>query len=213
VGTRYCSNNCPYKVRRFNFFDYNRRPLDELYKSPLVSSTDGQWELLRWFKDPDRGSKKQDEWDLLKLARNPDVTVRMRGVMEKCSFCLQRLEQAKIAQKIKAGPSGNVEVPDGAVQTACQQACPADAIVFGNLKDPRSEVSRTKAGDRTYTVLEFLHTLPRVTYLARVRNPNSSMPDYYPQPRSTAELPGHHPTGSAHSATPAGHGGETKGAH
>ncbi len=179
VGTRYCSNNCPYKVRRFNFFDYNRRPLDRLYDSPVVSATDGKWELLRWFEDRDRGSKPSDEWEMIKLIKNPDVTLRMRGVMEKCSFCLQRIEGAKIAQKVKAGASGDVELRDGTIKTACQQACPAEAIVFGNMKDPNSEVSRAKDSDRDYSVLEFLNTRPRTTYLARVRNPNPAMPDPY----------------------------------
>ncbi|MEP6663876.1 MAG: 4Fe-4S dicluster domain-containing protein, partial [Verrucomicrobiota bacterium] len=103
VGTRYCSNNCPYKVRRFNFFDYNKRPLAELYKGPLAR-------------------RPQDELDLIKLLKNPDVTVRMRGVMEKCSFCLQRIEGAKIAQKVKAGASDDVVVPEGTFTTACAQA-------------------------------------------------------------------------------------------
>jgi molybdopterin-containing oxidoreductase family iron-sulfur binding subunit len=218
VGTRYCSNNCPYKVRRFNFFDYNRRPLTELYKSPLVSFTNGEWELKRWFKDRDRGSRPQDEWDLLKLAKNPDVTVRMRGVMEKCTFCLQRIEGAKIAQKIKAGASADVTVPDGTFKTACQQACPADAIVFGNLRDETSRVSRATASPRTYKVLEFLQTKPRVTYQARVRNPNPKMPDYHAQPLTTRQYLeaggtlGHH---NGDSAAVGGHdaAGEMKGAH
>ncbi len=191
VGTRYCSNNCPYKVRRFNFFDYNRRPLNGLYKSPLTSFTNGEWELKRWFFNPDRGSRKEDEWDLLKLAKNPDVTVRMRGVMEKCSMCVQRIEQAKIARKVRAGASGEVEVPDGVIQTACQQACPAEAIVFGNLKDPTTQVSRAHAQTRNYAVLSSFLTKPRVTYLARVRNPNPAMPDYHTQPLSTTEFLSH----------------------
>ncbi|MCB1127080.1 MAG: 4Fe-4S dicluster domain-containing protein, partial [Verrucomicrobiae bacterium] len=201
VGTRYCSNNCPYKVRRFNFFDYNRRPLNRLYQSPLTSSTDGEWEMKRWFKDPDRGSKPQDEWDLLKLAHNPDVTVRMRGVMEKCTFCVQRIEQAKIACKVKARDSGDITVADGDVRTACQQACPAEAIVFGNLKDPHSRVSGARGQDRTYVVLDHLAVKPRVTYQARVRNPNALMPDYRETPLSTQEFLDeggtlHHPHGA-----------------
>jgi len=191
VGTRYCSNNCPYKVRRFNYLDYNRRPLDKLvgpfYTSPLVHATDGEWDLLRWWKNPDTGIRPADEWELLKLVKNPDVTVRMRGVMEKCTFCLQRIEQAKIAQKVKAGATGDVEVPDGVIKTACQQACPADAIVFGNLKDPDSRVSQLKRQARDYAVLEFLETKPRATYLARVRNPNPAMPDYQEKPLSFVE--------------------------
>ena len=181
VGTRYCSNNCPYKVRRFNFFDYNRRPLDRLYESSLDprNTTDGKWEFLRWLEDRDRGSKPSDEWEMIKLIKNPDVTLRMRGVMEKCSFCLQRIEGAKIAQKVKAGASGDVEVHDGTIKTACQQACPAEAIVFGNIADSQSRVSQAKDSDRDYSVLEFLNTKPRTTYLARIRNPNPVMPDPY----------------------------------
>ena len=159
VGTRYCSNNCPYKVRRFNFFDFNKRPLDGLYWGPLAH-------------------RKDDEWDLLKMVKNPQVTVRMRGVMEKCTFCLQRIEQAKIDQKAKAGASGDVVVPTDSFTTACAQACPAGAIVFGNLNDPASRVSKLKGLDRDYSVLELLLTKPRTTYLARVRNPNPKMPDY-----------------------------------
>ncbi len=159
VGTRYCSNNCPYKVRRFNFFDFNKRPLNALYLGPLAH-------------------RPEDEMDLVKMIKNPDVTVRMRGVMEKCTYCIQRIEHAKIAQKVKAGGSPDVIVPDGAIKTACQQACPAGAIVFGNVADPESKVSKLKAQDRNYSVLEFLLTKPRTTYLARVRNPNTAMPDY-----------------------------------
>ena len=180
VGTRYCSNNCPFKVRRFNFFDYHRRPLEDLvgpvYSTPLTSSTDGEWDLIRWLKNPDQGKRPGEEWELLKLVQNPDVTVRMRGVMEKCTYCVQRIEQAKIARKVQAGPSGDIEVPDGTVKTACQQVCPAEAITFGNIKDPQSAVSRQKALDRNYTVLEFLAVKPRTTYLARVRNPNPTLP-------------------------------------
>ena len=193
VGTRYCSNNCPYKVRRFNFFDYNRRPLDHLYKSPLVTETDGQWELLRWLKNPDKGNLPEDQWQLSRLVKNPDVSVRMRGVMEKCSLCLQRIEQAKIAAKVKARDSGHIrlsEKENTVPKTACQQACPAEAIVFGDTSDAGSAVSKAKKQERTYTVLEFLLTKPRCTYLARVRNPNPLMPDYreHPMPRTTEEF-------------------------
>jgi molybdopterin-containing oxidoreductase family iron-sulfur binding subunit len=191
VGTRYCSNNCPYKVRRFNFFDYNRSTLEQLegpvYSSP-VWPTKGHSTPLDWWKDPDRGSKPHDEWELLKLLKNPDVTVRMRGVMEKCSYCVQRIQQAEIAQKVRARDSGDVIVPDKTFKTACQQACPAEAIVFGNIADPQSEVSVTKSQDRTYKVLDFLNTKPRTTYLARIRNPNASMPDNYKTPHSTDEF-------------------------
>ncbi len=168
VGTRYCSNNCPFKVRRFNYFDYNKRPINELYLGPL-------------------GKRKDDEWDLIKMIKNPDVTVRMRGVMEKCTFCIQRIEQAKIAQKVKARDSGDVVVPDGTFTTACAQACPAGAIVFGNIADPESHVSKLKLQERDYTVLEFLNIKPRTTYLARVRNPNPAMPDFQPEPWTLKE--------------------------
>jgi molybdopterin-containing oxidoreductase family iron-sulfur binding subunit len=203
VGTRYCSNNCPWKVRRFNYFDYNKRPLEDLYA------------LNTSFKP----TKKQDEWELLQLVKNPDVTVRMRGVMEKCTFCIQRIEGAKIAQKVKAGQSGDVIVPDGVIKTACQQACPAEAIVFGNISDPKSKVSLAKADSRNYTTLEFLNTKPRLTYLARIRNPNPAMPDYYEKPLTTQayDQKAHHET----HGTAARHGGasekaevgEKKGAH
>ena len=188
VGTRYCSNNCPYKVRRFNFFYYNTRPLDQLkgpfYATPLTHSTDGKYDMVLWLKNQDYSLRPAEEWDLLKLAKNPDVTVRMRGVMEKCTYCIQRIQQAEIAQKVKARDSGNIEVPEGTIKTACQQACPAEAIVFGNMKHPNSRVSRLKAQQRDYKLLDFLGTKPRTTYLARVRNPNPRMPDYRVLPAS-----------------------------
>ena len=193
VGTRYCSNNCPYKVRRFNFFDYHKRTLKDLdgpfYPTPIFkrSGDDEEYDLKRWFNKPERHWREDEEWELLKLVKNPDVTVRMRGVMEKCTFCIQRIESAKIRQKVQAGASDEVEVPDGGVKTACQQACPAEAIVFGNIKDPNSAVSKLKASPRTYQVLDFLFTRPRLTYMARVRNPNPNMPDFHEYPLTTAE--------------------------
>ena len=190
VGTRYCSNNCAYKVRRFNYFDYNKRPIDQLYEGPLASHSD-------------------DEIDLIEMVKNPDVTVRMRGVMEKCTFCTQRIEQAKIAKKVAARDSGDVEVADGTVKTACQQACPADAIAFGNLLDPESKVSKLKHDPRNYAVLGFLDTKPRTTYLAKIRNPNKNMPDYHTMPLSTLEYTKN--MGSPFEAHGAPHGAEGHG--
>ena len=169
VGTRYCSNNCAWKARRFNWFDYNKRPTEKLYQNLSLSDILS----FNFF-----AKRQEDEIDLLAMARNPDVTVRMRGVMEKCTFCVQRIEQAKIAQKVKAKDSNDVQVKEGTFKTACQQSCPADAIVFGNLLDPESTVSKLKHDERNYAVLGFLDNNPRVTYLAKVRNPNPAMPDY-----------------------------------
>jgi len=193
IGTRYCANNCPYKVRRFNFFDFNKRAYDALYMGPF-------------------GHQKEMP-ELVKMVKNPDVTVRMRGVMEKCTYCVQRIQQAKIGQIRKAGASGNVVVPDGTIKTACQQVCPVDAIVFGNIKDEKSVVSLTKAQDRTYSVLGYLNTRPRTSYLAKLRNPNPLMPDYAALPLSRVEYnnkshAGHGSANGAGHAEPA-HGGES----
>jgi len=202
VGTRYCANNCPYKVRRFNFFDWNDRDRDRIYEGPL-------------------GPKGMDE--LLKMSKNPDVTVRMRGVMEKCTYCVQRIQKAKIDQLVEAKDSPNVTVPDGTIKTACQQVCPAEAIVFGDLLDEESEVYQAKQSPRDYSVLGYLNTRPRTTYLARLRNPNPKMPDAKDQPLSHLEYaakahPSHedagghgeemHPDDASHeSSTDESHGG------
>jgi molybdopterin-containing oxidoreductase family iron-sulfur binding subunit len=169
VGTRYCANNCPYKVRRFNYFDWNDRQLDSLYLGPL--GPEGMPELV-------------------KMVKNPEVTVRMRGVMEKCTYCIQRIENGKIQWKIKmaqAGDPGDVIVPDGTIRTACQQACPVEAIVFGNILDANSAVSQAKARSQDYSLLDYLNTRPRTTYLGKLRNPNPRMPDYRNLPLSRIE--------------------------
>ena len=136
VGTRYCSNNCPYKVRRFNFFLYQ------------------DWETPTF-----------------KMMRNPEVTVRSRGVMEKCTYCVQRISRSRIDAKNQGR-----DMKDGDVVTACEAACPARAIVFGDVNDPGSRVSKLKASERSYGLLTELQTKPRTTYLAAVRNPNPEIP-------------------------------------
>ena len=191
IGTRYCANNCPYKVRRFNFFDYNKRQLDQLYMGPLG---------------------KAGMPELVKMVKNPDVTVRMRGVMEKCTYCVQRIQQAKIKQKIAAGASPNVEIPDGSFKVACQQVCPVEAIEFGNIKDVNSRVSLAKAREQDYALLGYLNVRPRTTYLGKLRNPNPAMPDYASMPLSRQEYyKKNYPAGFSPSKDASGHdhaGGE-----
>ena len=113
---------------------------------------------------------------MAKLGKNPNVTVRMRGVMEKCTFCVQRIEEAKIEQLQVARDSDNKVVPTDKFKTACQQVCPAEAIVFGNMADPKSKVSQIKQQDRDYKMLEYLNVRPRLSYQAALRNPNPKMP-------------------------------------
>jgi molybdopterin-containing oxidoreductase family iron-sulfur binding subunit len=137
IGTRYCSNNCPYKVRRFNFFDYN----GELRDDPTIQ-----------------------------LRPNPDVTIRSRGVMEKCTYCVQRINGARIAADID-----NRQIRDGELLTACQAACPTQALTFGNLNDERSAVRELADSSLNYSLLGELNTRPRTTYLAVVRNPHAAL--------------------------------------
>ncbi|MHC4421078.1 MAG: TAT-variant-translocated molybdopterin oxidoreductase [Planctomycetota bacterium] len=170
VGTRYCSNNCPYKVRRFNYFDYQKRtPLRE------TDVLDVQ---------PDYFTRPQSDANLLqRMQFNPEVTVRSRGVMEKCTFCVQRIAEARIEAKNawvkqpEAAKRDNprVTVPDGTLAPACAQACPAQAIVFGDLNDPGSRVAQLRGHDRSYEMLEELNLKPRTTYLAKLRNPAAGL--------------------------------------
>ncbi len=143
VGTKYCSNNCPYKVRRFNFFQYSDLDVTQY-----------------------------------KLMRNPEVSVRNRGVMEKCSYCVQRISEARIRAKVAAvqsGDSDNVVIEDGAIVTACEAACPTEAITFGDIADENSRVSKWRNDYLNYGMLGFLNTFPRTTYITRVRNPNNEL--------------------------------------
>ncbi len=139
IGTRYCANNCPFKVRRFNWFNYNENSM---------------------FADVNPAQQ-----DLGRMVLNPDVVVRSRGVMEKCSMCQQRLQAGKLAAK-KAGTA----LPDGSIKTACQQACPTNAIIFGDLNDEKSEVTKWRSDDRNYYLLEDLGVRPTVSYFVKVRN-------------------------------------------
>ena len=142
IGTRYCMNNCPYRVRRFNWFEYaNNKDFD--YNKSMSS-------------------------DVGKLVLNPDVVVRSRGVVEKCSLCVQRIQEKKLLAK-----SENRQLKDGEIKPACQQSCPADAIIFGNLLDPKSEISKIQKNPRMYHLLEQVHTLPSTSYLTKIRNKKS----------------------------------------
>jgi len=167
IGTRYCSNNCPFKVRRFNYFDYNQRPVGKRKIAGALSVYEEYLAPLTTKGAP----------DVIKMQKNPNVTVRMRGVMEKCTFCVQRIEEAKIAALARAGASANKRIPRDSFTSACAQACPTGAIVFGDIKDPESAVSRMKKQDRNYRLLEYLNVETRTSYLARIRNPNPKMPD------------------------------------
>lgn len=157
IGTRYCANNCPYKARRFNYFDYNKRPLDKLYQGPLAPASGNATTTQR-------------------LQKNPNVTVRMRGVIEKCTYCVQRISAAKIAAKAAARDSKDVQVKANSFTVACQDACGAGSITFGNLKAKGDKVNAAKKNPRNYDLLKYIGTIPRTSFLARIKNPNPNMP-------------------------------------
>jgi molybdopterin-containing oxidoreductase family iron-sulfur binding subunit len=148
IGTRYCSNNCPYKVRRFNYFNYN---VDVIGTTPFTPTEDPKMKVKA-------------------MVFNPEVTVRSRGVMEKCTFCVQRIQSAKIKAK-----NAKRALPDGEIKTACQETCPAGAIAFGDLNDASAQVTALSELPRAYALLGELNNRPRVRYLGRVRNPNPDL--------------------------------------
>jgi molybdopterin-containing oxidoreductase family iron-sulfur binding subunit len=149
IGTRYCSNNCPYKVRRFNYLDFT--VTGNVYVDPHMA----------------------ERHKTVRLQRNPNVTVRYRGVMEKCTYCTQRIEEAKVDAKRRG--ADRKALPDGAITPACAQTCPTDAIVFGNINDPNSRVAKLKVSDRNYELLQELNVRPRTTFLARLKNTNEEL--------------------------------------
>jgi molybdopterin-containing oxidoreductase family iron-sulfur binding subunit len=159
IGTRYCANNCPYKVRRFNWADYTGADsFPNNQDQQIVGHLD---EVVHVMGE-----------DLSRMVLNPDVTVRSRGVMEKCTFCVQRTQEGKLKAKKQSRPLQTSDAEGWDVKTACQQACPTNAIVFGNVNDAKSDISISRMNNkqRNYYVIEQLHTLPNVNYLAKVRN-------------------------------------------
>ncbi len=164
IGTRYCANNCPFKVRRFNWYDY--QSADSFYEDTVFAN--------------DEYSLRND---LSSMVLNPDVTVRSRGVIEKCSFCVQRIQ----AGKLEAKKEGR-RLKDGDVISACQQACPADAIVFGDMNDKESEVYKLKHTPRAYQVLEEIHVLPSVSYLTKIRNVEEDVIGFTDKPGHMDEI-------------------------
>ncbi len=217
IGTRYCANNCPYKVRRFNFFDYAvkkfRGGLNATYvtnqAAEAFENTVGEDRTFNQNFIPPRLRAKLDE--IQKMQYNPDVTVRSRGVMEKCSYCIQRVNAARQEVKVKGlwtEPDQVAPIPDGFFQAACQQACPTGAISFGDILDPKSQVSRDRASGRTYLLLGYLNTRPRTTYMMRVRNPNAAIrvfDEYDPLDHGGHGGDGKDDHGDGHGATDGGH--------
>ncbi|TLD70232.1 4Fe-4S dicluster domain-containing protein [Phragmitibacter flavus] len=166
IGTRYCANNCPYTARRFNFFDWNKR--NPFTETKVVGITTGNL-----YAGP-LGEKKPQE--VIQLQKNPNVTVRMRGVIEKCTYCVQRLEEAKIRQRAKARDNPDeLRVKDGMIKVACQASCSADAVIFGDLANPDAKIVEAKNSPRNYDLLKYIGTRPRTSYLARIRNVNQEM--------------------------------------
>lgn len=189
IGTRYCANNCPYKARRFNYFDYNKRSVVQETEKAGVKAIDLDWGPLAEARGLGTTS--------LKLQKNPNVTVRMRGVIEKCTFCVQRIQAAKIDQKAKARDSKDVQVPANKVRTACQDACGFGAITFGNMLAKGDDIRKEKgtpekdfkdANPRSYDLLKYIGTRPRTSYLAKVRNPNKKMPGAEYVGQATAKM-------------------------
>ena len=164
IGTKYCANNCPYKVRRFNWADYNGA--DSFPDNQNFTGVGQLDPIVHVMND-----------DLTRMVLNPDVTVRARGVMEKCSFCVQRCQDGKLKAKKESRPLKSGENNEWDVQTACQQACPTNAIVFGNSNDKNSAITEMRMNNklRLFHSLEMLHTLPNVSYLAKVRNRDEEM--------------------------------------
>lgn len=194
IGTRYCNNNCPYKVRRFNFFNWNEEPVNKKYLGLNVLS------------EGDVAEEKAENRNLAGMVYNPEVTVRSRGVMEKCTYCIQRIQVAKIESRNQGMKNGepNRKVPDGMIQTACQQTCPTGAIVFGDLSDKNSRVSQLHymsehRHPRAYGMLAEMNVRPRTAYLARIRNPHPLLAPYEPY-----SIPAVHHGAHEHDETPPG---------
>jgi len=185
IGTRYCENNSPYKVRRFNFFDYGVTKFngDYFFKDAVETvapnregiTGSGDHNKINPNLIPPRLRQKLDE--ISRMQKNPDVTVRSRGVMEKCSYCIQRINAARIEMNLATGMDPKVKnlVPDGFFQVACQQACPSNAITFGDVLDEHGKVKAMKDNARSYALLGFINTRPRTSHMLRLMNPNPAL--------------------------------------